>query len=281
MTEILTTLAIVAACSAAYCFIVGELTMNNSQMDKLWSILPAVYVWIVAIKGGMTPRLVIMAVLATVWGARLTWNFARKGAYSWKFWSGEEDYRWKWLRKQNGFKNRFVWGVFDLLFISIYQNFLVLLTILPAVIAYESTAPLCWTDILAAVLMVGFICLETIADEQQWAFQTKKWELINAGAKLEDLPKPYDKGFNTTGLWGLSRHPNYLGEQGTWLSFYIFSIAAGASVINWTIAGSLLLILLFLGSSTLAEKISSSKYPAYAEYKKTRPRYFPIPVKYS
>lgn len=70
MTEILTTLAIVAACSAAYCFIVGELTMNNSQMDKLWSILPAVYVWIVAIKGGMTPRLVIMAVLATVWGAR-------------------------------------------------------------------------------------------------------------------------------------------------------------------------------------------------------------------
>lgn len=91
MTEILTTLAIVAACSAAYCFIVGELTMNNSQMDKLWSILPAEYVWIVAIKGGMTPRLVIMAVLATVWGARLTWNFARKGTYSWKFWSGEED----------------------------------------------------------------------------------------------------------------------------------------------------------------------------------------------
>lgn len=97
MADILTTLAIVAACSAAYCFIVGEITLNNSQMDKLWSILPAVYVWIVAIKGGMSPRLVLMASLATIWGVRLTWNFARKGAYSWKFWAGEEDYRWKWL----------------------------------------------------------------------------------------------------------------------------------------------------------------------------------------
>ena len=279
MTEILTILAIVAGCSAAYCFIAGELTMNNSQMDKLWSILPAVYVWIVAIKGGMAPRLVIMAVLVTVWGARLTWNFARKGAYSWKFWSGEEDYRWKWLRKRKGFKNRFVWGVFDLLFISIYQNLLVLLTVMPAVIAYGSTAPLCWIDFLAIVLMSGFLILETVADEQQWAFQSEKWNMINAGAKLEDLPVPYNKGFNTTGLWGLSRHPNYLGEQGIWLSFYIFSIAAGASIINWTIAGSLLLVLLFLGSSTLAENISSSKYPAYTEYRKTHPRYLPVPVK--
>lgn len=277
MTEILTTLAIVAGCSAVYCFIVGELTMNNSQMDKLWSILPAIYVWIVAIKGGMSARLIIMAVLATIWGVRLTWNFARKGAYSWKFWSGEEDYRWKWLRKQKGFKNRLVWGLFNLFFISIYQNFLVLLTVLPAVIAYDSQVPFRWVDILATVLMIGFITLETVADEQQWAFQTKKWGMINAGASLEDLPAPYNKGFNTIGLWGLSRHPNYLGEQGTWLSFYIFSIAAGASLINWTIAGALLLILLFLGSSTLAEKISASKYPAYIEYKNTHPRYLPIP----
>jgi steroid 5-alpha reductase family enzyme len=37
--------------------------------------------------------------LITVWGARLTFNFARKGGYSWKFWSGEEDYRWEEVRK--------------------------------------------------------------------------------------------------------------------------------------------------------------------------------------
>lgn len=276
MPDILSTLAIVAGCSMLYCFVVGEITGNNSQMDKLWSILPPVYVWIVAAKGGMDPRLVIMAVLATLWGARLTYNFARKGAYSWRFWSGEEDYRWAWLRERKPFSNRFVWCLFDLFFISFYQNFLVLLTVMPAVVAYESKAPLCWIDILAAVLMLGFLVLETVADEQQWSFQSKKWSMIKAGSRLEDLPEPYDKGFNTTGLWGLSRHPNYLGEQGTWLSFYIFSIAAGASFLNWSVAGALLLVLLFFGSSTLAENISSSKYPSYSAYRKSHFRYLPL-----
>ena len=36
---VLKILLVVAGCSAAYCFIVGELTGNNSQMDKLWSLL--------------------------------------------------------------------------------------------------------------------------------------------------------------------------------------------------------------------------------------------------
>lgn len=276
MNELMSVLAIVAGCSAAYCFIVGEITGNNSQMDKLWSILPPVYVWIAAGMCGMKPRLVIMAVIATVWGIRLTWNFGRKGAYSWKFWAGEEDYRWGYLRKKGAFRNRLVWALFDLFFISIYQNFLVLLTVMPSVVAASSDKPLCWVDALAAVLALGFIALETVADEQQWRFQSTKWGMVKAGQKLEDLPEPYCRGFNTTGLWGLSRHPNYLGEQGTWASFYIFSIAAGASVVNWSIAGALLLILLFLGSSTLAENISSSKYPAYKAYAKSHFRYLPV-----
>ena len=31
--ETLEVLLIIAACSAAYCFVVGEITRNNSQMD--------------------------------------------------------------------------------------------------------------------------------------------------------------------------------------------------------------------------------------------------------
>ena len=91
-------LGIITACSWLYCFAVGELTSNNSQMDKLWSLLPIAYVWVVAVRGGLTPRLIVMAVLVTLWGARLTFNFARKGAYRLKFWEGEEDYRWQVLR---------------------------------------------------------------------------------------------------------------------------------------------------------------------------------------
>ena len=60
---VLKTLGIIAACSAAFCFVVGEATGNNSQMDKLWSLLPIAYTWVIAAAGGMNTRLVVMAVL--------------------------------------------------------------------------------------------------------------------------------------------------------------------------------------------------------------------------
>ena len=181
--ETLNILCIIAACSAAYCFIVGEITRNNSQMDKLWSILPAVYVWVVACKGGFDARLVLMAVLATVWGARLTFNFALKGAYTWKFWTGEEDYRWPWLRKRKEFQPRWKWVVFDFLFISIYQNLLVLLTTLPAVAAMGGGNDFGWKDVVAGILMLFFIIYEAVADVQQWRFQSTKWGMIKSGKK--------------------------------------------------------------------------------------------------
>lgn len=275
LLDTLKTLLIIAGCSALYCFVVGELTHNNSQMDKLWSILPIVYTWIIAAKGGMAPRLVVMACLVTLWGARLTYNFGRKGAYKLKFWEGEEDYRWGILRARKEFQPRWKWVVFNLFFISIYQNALVLMTTFPALAAMQSPKPFGWMDGVAAVLMFGFILYETIADEQQWRFQSKKWAMIGQGRKLEDLPAPYNKGFNTKGLWSVSRHPNYFAEQGTWISFYLFSIAAGIGVINWSVVGALLLVFLFLGSSSLAEKISASKYPEYAQYCKEVSRFFP------
>lgn len=55
--DVLKILLIVCGCSIAYCFIVGEITHNYSQMDKLWSLLPIVYSWIIAVRGGMSARL--------------------------------------------------------------------------------------------------------------------------------------------------------------------------------------------------------------------------------
>jgi len=270
-------LGIIAGSSALFCFVVGELTGNNSQMDKLWSLLPIAYTWVIAARGGMTARLVVMAVLATLWGCRLTFNFARKGAYSLKFWEGEEDYRWAVLRAKKEFQPHWKWLLFNLFFISIYQNALVLMTTFPALVLMHVDAPFGWVDALAAVLMLGFIVYETIADEQQWAFQSAKWKMIREGRKLEELPPPYNKGFNTTGLWRISRHPNYFAEQGTWCAFYLFSIGGGIGVINWSIIGALLLIVLFLGSSAFAEEISSAKYPDYARYCQKVSKFFPCP----
>ena len=273
--EVFKLIGIIAGCSALFCFIVGELSGNNSQVDKVWSILPFVYCWIIAVHGGMHPRLVVMAVLATLWGLRLSFNFARKGAYRLKFWEGEEDYRWKILRANPMLKNRVVWMLFDLIFISGYQNAIVLMLTFPALVCMGSTAPFGWIDAVAAVLMFGFIVYETVADEQQWAFHSKKWKMLNAGQKLEDLPAPYNKGFNTIGLWNVSRHPNYLAEQSIWVSLYIFSIGAGIGIINWSMIGALLLIVLFIASTSLAEEISSSKYPEYPDYCKKVNKYFP------
>lgn len=266
-------LGIITSCSILYCFIVGEITNNNSQMDKLWSILPEVYAWVIAVKGNMNPRLVIMAILATIWGARLTYNFAKKGAYSIKFWAGEEDYRWVILREKKMFKPHWKWALFNFFFISIFQNVLILLTTLPAVAAMTSTASFNYVDIIAIAYMGGAIILETIADKQQWDFQSTKYKMLGEGKKLEELPHPYNKGFNTTGLWNYSRHPNYLGEQSTWVGFYIFSVAAGAGICNWSAIGFVLLILLFIGSSIFAENVSSSKYPEYKDYMKKVSRY--------
>ena len=54
--------------SVAYCFIVSELALNYSQVDKLWSTIPIAYVWYFAYASGMNERLVLMAILVTFGG---------------------------------------------------------------------------------------------------------------------------------------------------------------------------------------------------------------------
>ena len=268
-------LGFITACSWLYCFVVGELTSNNSQMDKLWSLLPIAYVWVVAVRGGLTPRLIVMAVLVTLWGARLTFNFARKGAYRLKFWEGEEDYRWQVLRAKKEFQPHWKWLLFNCFFISLYQNVLVLMITFPALVLMNVSTPFGWGDAVAAALMLGFIVYETVADEQQWSFQSAKWKMIREGKKLEELPAPYNKGFNTQGLWSVSRHPNYFAEQAIWCCLYLFTVSGGVGIVNWSLIGALLLIVLFLGSSAFGEEISASKYPEYQKYCREVSRFFP------
>ena len=273
------TLSIVCGCSILYCFIVGEITRNNSQMDKLWSILPIIYTWIIAGYSGFNVRNVLFAIVVSLWGIRLTSNFARKGAYKLKFWEGEEDYRWQVLRKNKYLSNKFAWGAFDLLFISLYQNVLVLLICLPSFVTMTSGASLGTFDYLAIGFALLFLMIETIADEQQMAFHTTKRKMLNEGKSLEDLPDPYNLGFNTTGLWKYLRHPNYLGEQGIWISLYFVVLGAQVAnygIFNWTIIGPLLLIFLFMGSSSFSEGVSSTKYKEYKNYQDQVYKYLPF-----
>ena len=277
--ETMIILLIICGSSVLYCFVVGEITRNNSQMDKLWSVLPIIYTWVIAIKSGFNFRCLIFAIIVTLWGVRLTYNFALKGAYKLKFWSGEEDYRWKILREKKYFKNKFIWALFDLFFISIYQNALVLAICFPSLVIMDSVKAFNLLDLIPIILALAFLTLEMIADIYQWNFHKIKKALLLEYGSLDNMPHPFNLGFNTTGPWGYMRHPNYLGEQGIWLSLALFLISAGIGtylIFNWSLVGPLLLVFLFLGSSTLGEKISSSKYPYYVIYQQQVFKYLPI-----
>lgn len=251
---------------ALLCFVVGELTGNVSQVDKLWSIVPVVYAWMITAQGGWDGRMVLMSALATLWGVRLTYNFSRHGAYQWKFWTGHEDYRWAHVRRNPGLDTFWGWKLFHLGFICLYQNALLLMLVLPLVVAHGAARPLGALDGLLALAFVGFVALETVADQQQWRFQQ--------GKKRDGATGRFAAGFIEDGLWSRSRHPNYFAEQAIWVTFFLFSVAATGRP-NWSIAGCLLLMLLFQGSASLGEQIQRAKYPGYPDYQKRTPRFIP------
>lgn len=256
----------------AYTFIVGQLTGNNSQVDKLWSIVPVGYVWYMTAAGGWPPRMILMSVLVSLWGLRLTYNFARRGAYTWKFWAGEEDYRWEVLRRKPGFNKPIVWMLFNLFFICMYQNILIFLFTLPVLASLADGAKAVGVmDAVLAFVFIVLLVLEFIADQQQYDFQKEKYRRLKEG----EVAGEYADGFISTGLWAWVRHPNYACEQGIWVVFYLFSVVATGEWLNWTIAGCILLILLFKGSSDFSEEISAGKYPKYKEYQARVGRFLP------
>lgn len=262
---------IVAAVTSAACWLLSLITRDTSWVDRAWSIVPVAYVWIFVAgafaNGDGSVRVVLMGVLATAWGARLTFNFARKGGYT-----GMEDYRWAILRKR---MRPWQFQIFNVLFIIGYQMTLLVLITLPALIAAQHPSALTGWDALFVAAFLAFLVGETIADQQQWVFHRRKKQ---AGGTLAP-------GFATTGLFRYSRHPNFFFEQAQWWAFYAIgataAVTSGAGVIggvlNPTIIGSALLTLLFIGSTIFTESITASKYPAYADYRRTTSMLVPWP----
>ncbi|GGM57238.1 DUF1295 domain-containing protein [Microbacterium saperdae] len=262
---------IVAAIASIGCWALSLITRDTSWVDRAWSIVPVVYVWIFVAgafaHGDGSARVVLMGVLATAWGARLTFNFARKGGYS-----GVEDYRWAILRAR---MRPWQFQIFNVLFIIGYQMTLLVLITLPAAVAAQHPSGLTAWDIVFALVFLAFLAGETVADQQQWAFHQRK---KRAGGTLSP-------GFATTGLFRFSRHPNFFFEQAQWWACY--AIGATAAVVsggglvggalNGSIVGAVLLTGLFIGSTIFTESITASKYPAYADYRRTTSMLVPWP----
>ncbi len=255
--------AVICAAVAGACWILSILTREYSWVDRIWSITPPVYVAIYAYEAGFAdPRLLLMTALATLWGARLTFNYARKGGYA----RGGEDYRWAELRKR---MKPWQYQVFNVVFIAGFQNALLFALSSPAWVAFEHRgAPLGAADFAAAALFLALLAGETIADEQQWRFQRDKKAKKARG-------EPIEQEFVTTGLFRFSRHPNFFCEISQWWVFYAFGVIASGAWIGPAILGPLVLTALFHGSTRFTEELSLAKYPSYAEYQRRVSRLVP------
>jgi steroid 5-alpha reductase family enzyme len=244
----LLTSALLAAAIALACWLLSLATREYSWTDRIWSLAPVLYVAVyAAARDFADARLNLMAGLVAAWGARLTFNFARKGGYT----RGGEDYRWAVLRQRiTGLK----WHAFNFGFIAAYQNLLIWLLTLPLWVVWRAPpSPLSAFDVTLAAVFLAALILETVADQQQWTFhQAKK--------------RGEAQGFLRTGLFAHSRHPNFFFEQAQWWVLALFPLAAGAPPLSPHWLGPLLLTFLFLGSTRFTESISASKYPDYAQY---------------
>ena len=135
MSPLLVCLVIGVAITLA-AWVASLITHEYSWVDRIWSIAPIVYVWVFAVAGGFTARLLLMAVLVTLWGARLTFNFARKGGYG----RAARTTAGRCCARRMSPPQ---FAAFNLFFISIYQNAVILALTLPAfTVAEDGSLPL-------------------------------------------------------------------------------------------------------------------------------------------
>jgi len=232
-------LADVAATLVVFCFSVRH--DNSSVYDPYWSVAPIFIAsgWAVGARGGA--RAVVVCVLIAVWGIRLTANWVGR-------WRGfaDEDFRYAEIRARTG---RLYWPV-SLLTVHLLPTawvFLGLLAVWPA-LAGDGPATNA-VDAVAFVVTVGGIAIETVADRQLRTFLRARRD---PSAVLE------------TGLWRLSRHPNYFGEITFWWGLWLFGLAADPGRV-WTVVGPLSITLLFvLVSIPWMERRMLSRHPAWA-----------------
>lgn len=252
MTSLVVNLWICAAVTAG-CWLASVLTREYSWTDRMGSIAPVVYAWVFATSAD-DARATLVAVLVTAWGARLTFNFARRGGYA----PGGEDYRWAILRTRlPGWR----FGVVNLAFVAGYQNALLLAITLPVWTIVQNPRPLGLPDVVAALAFVLLLAGETVADQQRWDFHRTH----------------PDGGVLRTGLFRYTRHPNYFCEIGQWWVVLAFAAIAVGTVWLPTTAGAVLLTLLFVGSTLFTEQISAARHPEYADYRRSTSMLVPGP----
>ncbi|MEJ2251168.1 MAG: DUF1295 domain-containing protein [Candidatus Lokiarchaeota archaeon] len=226
-------------------FIFSTIFKNASLYDPYWSVIPLIItIFYLFNSANISLRSIVVAILILIWSIRLTFNWVRQ----WKGLS-HEDWRYQDLRTENG--NKF-WIV-NLVGIQLMPTILVYLGSLSIyTVFYMNNQDLTVLDLLAFIITLSAILIETLADQQLRSF-------IKHRNSQEKIIK--------SGLWKYSRHPNYFGEILFWWGLYVFSLSTSFQF-WWFIIGPLSITLLFLlVSIPLMEKKNMRTKPSYKEYK--------------
>lgn len=230
---------------------------NSSVYDPYWSVAPVVIaLWLALGPGGpgeLDLRQVVVVALIVAYGARLTFNWARGWAGM-----GHEDWRYVDLRRTTG---KAYWLV-SFVGLHFFPTVLVLLGCLPLHAALVSPGPTFGAlDLIAALVTLAAIVIETVADEQLRSFRRS----TRAGGAV-----------CAVGLWSWSRHPNYFGEISFWFGLWLFGVAAGAPW--WAGLGWLAMVALFVGISIpMAERRSLARRPTFAAHQRRVSMLVPLP----
>jgi steroid 5-alpha reductase family enzyme len=223
---------------------------NSSTYDPYWSVAPiliGIY-WIIAGNPSSENRIrqVVVIALVLTWAVRLTLNWAVR-------WRGmtHEDWRYVDLRLQHG---AIYWVVsfFGIHLMPTVLVFLGCLSLFPSLSA--PTRGFGALDLVAILFTGTAIVIETRADLDlnRFAQATK-----DSGLLLR------------TGIWSVSRHPNYFGEILFWWGLYIFAWVANPKY-WWTVIGPLSITALFTFISIpMIEKRMLAHKPEYGDYMKT------------
>ena len=179
---------------------------NAGIVDILWGPGFVVMAWLylLVVRGEPNARGLLTCALVTVWGVRLGGYLLLRNA------GHGEDFRYRSWRDQAG--RRFWW-------ISYFKVFLLQAVVLwvvssPVILAQSDGAASDWSilDLVAMTLwIVGFL-FEVISD---WQLTRFKKDPANAGQVMR------------SGLWSLSRHPNYFGEALLWWGIGLLAFPTG------------------------------------------------------
>ncbi len=227
---------------------------NGSCFDAYWSVAPplvAVYWLVDAAPGANGARQVLVTALVFLWGIRLTANWVRS-------WPGLDHEDWRYVQMYHDAPAP-TWAV-SLFGVHLFPTLQIALGCLALRFALATgTDGFGTLDVVAGIVTLAAIGIETIADEQRRSF-----------ARTAEPGEWCQRG-----LWARSRHPNYFGEVTFWCGLFGFALAGDLDG-WWTVVGPLAMITMMLGASVpMMDKRNAERRPGYAAGAGTLPALVP------